>query len=181
MTDDQFKLKDEFNNTLLFYLDVENKSEFIEKQKHLNDKTLNDLNGTQTQFDFFSFTSLALLFFEYTAIEEDSYNVKYNHSLSALQLLSPFGKCFTYLWKTEENRKMKFDTDHLIRIIENKDFMTEEIRIKYLTKRLFIHSSDELPDSTTYEVQVTDISYYQQSDFTLFIERTDFKKTPQTL
>ena len=54
-----------FNKILTYYLDVENKSEFIEKQKHLNDKTLNDLNGTQTQFDFFSFITLAIPYNHY--------------------------------------------------------------------------------------------------------------------
>ena len=79
-----------FIKNLTYYLDVENKSEFIEKQKHLNDKTLNDLNGTQTQFDFFSFITLAIPYYHYDQFE-------YNKSLLPLKLMSPFGKCFTYL------------------------------------------------------------------------------------
>ena len=38
---------------LLYYLDVNNKTEFIERQFRLNDKTFNDFNGIQKQLDLF--------------------------------------------------------------------------------------------------------------------------------
>ena len=160
-----------FYKILTYYLDVENKTEFIEKQKHLNDKTLNDLNGTQTQFDFFSFITLAIPYYHYS--NQVNY---YNNSLPYLQLLSPFGKCFTYLSNSNE---FPFDSDHLIRIIESRKSDGKYIHMRYLIKKLFIHSSDVLPDLTTDEIQVTEKSYDQLGDFTIYLTRTDFKKLPK--
>ena len=90
MTENQLKLKNNFNKILSFYLDVEYKSEFIEKQKHLNDKTLNDLNGTQTQFDFFSFITLAIPYKYYLKTMIEDY--KDIFSISIL-------KTFVSFWK----------------------------------------------------------------------------------
>ena len=120
-----------FNKILTDYLDVENKSEFIEKQNHLNDKTLNDLNGTQKQFDFFSFITLAIPYTHFDLkfrAQEDIHN----YTLTALQSLSPFGKCFTYLskYKNSTRTKLSFDSDHLIRIVESRNDEVNKIPIK---------------------------------------------------
>ena len=160
-----------FAEILTYYLDVENKSEFIEKQKHLNDKTLKDLNGTQTQFDFFSFITLAIPYYHYN--EQDHY---YNNLSPFLQILSPFGKCFTYLSNSKE---FPFDSDHLIRIMESGLVDSRYIRMRYLIRKLFIHSSDVLPDLTTDEIQITDNGYMQIGDFIIFITRTDLEKLPK--
>ena len=166
-----------FNKILTYYLDVENKSEFIEKQKHLNDKTLNDLNGTQTQFDFFAFITLAIRYNDFDSMNQNDHG---NYSLSGLELLSPFGKCFSFLVKINRNENIYvFDTDHLIRIVESRNFDGYFIPMKYLAKKLFIHSSDVLPDVTTDGIQLTDNSVTQLYSFTLFIERTDFQKLPK--
>ena len=166
-----------FNKLLTYYLDVENKSEFIEKQKHLNDKTLNDLNGTQTQFDFFSFITLAISHNDFDSITRYDHG---NYSLSGLELLSPFGKCVIYLSKFKGNKeKYVFDTDHLISIMESRAIDGNFMPMRYLVKKLFIHSSDVLPDLNTDEIQLTDNSVNQLYSFTLFIERTDFHKLPK--
>ena len=51
--------------------------------------------------------------------------------------------------------------------------------MRYLSKKIFIHSSDVLPDLTTDEIQVTDNSINQLDCYKLFIERKDFKKLPK--
>ena len=49
----KFNLPENIRETLLYYLNVNNRTEFIERQFKLNDKTANDFNGVQKQFDFF--------------------------------------------------------------------------------------------------------------------------------
>ena len=46
------EMKKLLKDSLLYYLDVNNKTEFIERQFRLNDKTFNDFNGIRIQLDF---------------------------------------------------------------------------------------------------------------------------------
>ena len=171
--------KIKFNKILTYYLDVNNETEFNERLKYLNDKTLNDLNGTKVEFDFFSFITRSLFYYENQYI--NSYEDSFNTTLEKLEILSPFGKCYTHLSniKGSHKRDIPFDSVHLMTIQESRYREGFRNSLHYVNKKIFIHSSEVFPDLTAEEIQLTDNNINQLNDYTIFIERTDFKKLPK--
>ena len=168
-------------DSLLYYLDVNNKTEFIERQFRLNDKTFNDFNLIQKQLDFFNSILSCGLGHTKTVFFKINFN-KCDKFRKDIRILSPLGKCFTYLSQIEQDQfkdNRDFKTDIVFTIREYRTFESTLQNIRYFKKRFFIHSSKELPDFTTNEFELTDNSVIQLNSYRIAYNRIDFKKLPK--
>ena len=175
-TDPAADLNPEIQKTILYYLDVNNRTEFIERQFRLNDKTFDDFNGIQRQLNFFSYIQickLGVLFKE---------NIYCNDFRKDVELISPFGKCQTYFSEINQaeskiNKTFKIDT--VFYIIESRLDEVDFSTTRYFKKKFFIHSYKELPEITTNEFELTDNSVIQLNAYRIAYNRIDFKKLPK--
>ena len=167
-----------FLDLLLYYLDVNNKTEFIERQFRLNDKTSNDFNRIQQQFYFFSFIVICNL-----GIDAEAYDEYFcNHFRENIRIISPFGQCFTFLSEIQQaqtKNDRSFKTEFVFSIRESRIYEGMFQNIRYFKKKFFIHTSKELPDFTINEFELTDNSVIQLNSYRIVYNRIDFKKLPK--
>ena len=173
--------------TLLYNIDVNNRTEFIERQFRMNDKTLNDFNLIEKQLDFFTYIIYCDLGKEF----RDFFNINYEEDFENIcvrfrrvfYILSPYGKCHTFLSKIyhveKELELEKILSQNILNIGESRFSEGTSQNIRYYKKKFFIHSSKELPISSTYKFELTDISVLQKKSFKIMYNRIDFKKLPK--
>ena len=171
------QIKEKKSKKVLSYnFDVNNRTEFIERQFRLNDKTLNDFNGTQMHFDFFEFIIRCEIDIKSNAFQEC------NDFRNDIQIISPFGKCHTFFTSMNQNivfNNYSFNTEKVFNIMESRYIEAIYESMRYFKKKFLIHSYKELPDITTEEIEFTDNSVNQLSDFNIIYKRIDFQKLPK--
>ena len=175
-----WEVPENIRETILYYLNVNNRTEFIERQLQLNDKTANDFNGVQRQLDFFRYT-ITCRFGNSKELKErdEECGDKFRNDLT---ILSPFGKCHTFLseFKQYSNEiQFKFDHDLVFILGESRKSEVGHQHIRYFKRIIFIHPPKELPKLTTNEFLLTDSSVYQFNGFTIVYNRVDFEKLPK--
>ena len=175
--------------TIFKYINVRDVEEYEEIQKQINDKTSNDFNETQEMFDIYSRFINCISKAKRMGVE--MYMVHYfcDYIKPVIQLLSPFGKCHTYRHKFDLNESqsiefsLKSETVFLLSELYPKGeptlFEHGIYLMPFYIKTFFIHDTNKYPDHFTEKIQLTDKSIKQITQFSLFLNKYEFKKLPK--
>ena len=145
------------------HFDINTEEEYHQVIRRIDDKHINGLNGTLDLLDFFVNHHKCWTLYEP--------NIKCNDLKPMTKMLSPFGKCHTYLMGNYSNElfveKIAISTgDH-----------QSELR-QYLKRKFILHSSNNLPIWTSNHFRATDVSFDQKNSFVVRISKTEFVKLP---
>ena len=120
-------------------------------------------------------------------------NTKYSKACDAthhvLNIVSPFGKCYTYFYNNQSNDNLLenyyMKSLFLIRIKEYK--MSQQYQSKYeddyqtikpIDKKFIIHHASSLPIVTDFEIGVTHTNLIQANSFVMIITKVEFERLP---
>ena len=175
-----------YEKLLLKYINVKDFEEYEEIQKQINDKTSNDFNETQNEFDFYSHSLNCLS----SVINNGFSRIKFQRFCDYIepivQILSPFGKCHTFRSKINSNEfnndseTISIDKNTVLSLTDGwNSYLGSLYAMRFIKMKFFIHSSEVFPDFTTEEIHFTDNSLNQMTDFTIFLNKYEFKKLPK--
>ena len=153
----------EVNHFLAKYFDINNEEEYHQIIRKIEDKYKYGLNGTLDLLDFYVNHHNCWTLYEP--------NIECNYLKSTIKMLSPFGKCHTYLMGDNTNETY----------VDKIELFTGdslgELRT-YLRRKFILHSSDHLPIWTSNQFRATDIQFNQENSFVARIEKNQFLKLP---
>ena len=178
--------------SLIFFkslLDVNDQAEFKENFKRLNDKSKQGLNMTKLELDIYQGDSSLtctvtseITIYQNSNVSEDIYDgLRCDKNHDILQILSPFGKCFTFLYEFNENEKnvsLVFG-QYLYQIHDLLHEYYYRNKFNAITYRLLIHSRDSLPVLTNDELFFTDTTVTKSIGFFIKLTKYEFKRLPK--
>ena len=175
-----------YKKLLLKYINVKDFEEYEEIQKQINDKTSNDFNETQNEFYFYSHSLNCLS----NVINNGFSRIKFQRFCDYIepivQILSPFGKCRTFRSKINSNEfnnnseTISIDKNTVLSLTDGwNSYLGSLYAMRFIKMKFFIHSIEVFPDFTTEEIHFTDNSLNQMTDFTIFLNKYEFKKLPK--
>ena len=149
----QLKNNLEIKNNFKFlsqYFDINNEEEYHQVISKIEDKYRIGLNGTLDLLDFFVNHHNCLTLYEP--------NIECNNLKPTIKMLSPFGKCHTYLMGNNKNETF------IDKIQISTGDKPGELKT-YLKRKFILHSSNHLPIWTSNHFRVTDVSFGQKNKF----------------
>ena len=130
------------------YFDINTVEEYHQVIRRIEDKHIYGLNGTLDLLDFYVNHHNCWTLYEP--------NIKCQDLKPTIKMLSPFGKCHTYLMGENNN-----DT-----FVDKVQVLTGDARGElrsYLKRTLILHSTNHLPIWTSNRFSVTDIQFKQEN------------------
>ena len=158
-----FSKQKPFLKFLSKYYDINIKEKYHQVISRIEDKHINGLNGTLDLLDFYVNQHNCWTLYEP--------NINCNALKPTIKMLSPFGKCHTYLMGNYSNELF----------VEKIDLLTsdEPGELKAFLKRKFIlHSSNHLPIWTSNQFRVTDVEFGQKNNFIVTLKKIEMNKLP---
>ena len=173
--------------TLIDFLDVNDRQEFDENIQKFNNKSAFGLNKTNLEINLYKKDFYCEINGEYILFDEnlrntyDSRVIYYHNVFQTTKILSPFGKCFTYFYKLEESRYKTnlFLSPDLMSLNDDSYKGYLRNKLKLFNRRILFHSSDSLPVLTTEENFFTDTTVTKFVRFLTRIERFEFQRLPK--
>ena len=145
------------------YFDINAKEEYHQVIRRIEDKHIYGLNATLDLFDLYVNHHKCSTLYEP--------NIKCEDIKQTIKMLSPFGKCHTYLMGENNNET------YIDKISISTGDNLGELRAYY--KRNFIlHSSNHLPIWRSNQFRATDIEFGQKHGFIVRIVKKQFIKLP---
>ena len=145
------------------YFDISTQEEYHHAIRRIEDKSRYGLNGTLDLLDFYVNHYNCWTFYEP--------NIKCNVLKPMIKMLSPFGKCHTYLMGNNNNETF-VDKIALYTGDAHGELKT------YLKRKFILHSSNHLPIWTSDQFRVTDIEFGQQNSFVVRMNKIEMNKLP---
>ena len=145
------------------YSDIKNKEEYNQVMSRIEDKHINGLNETLDLLDFYVNQHNCRTLYEP--------NIDCQDLKPTIKMLSPFGKCHTYLMGDYNNKTY---VDKII--IYTGDYQ-DDLRI-YLRRNFILHSSNHLPIWTSNQFRATDVSFDQDKSLVVRISKNELIKLP---
>ena len=168
------------------YLDVNNRSEFRHNALNFNNKNINGFNFTVTEYNFYEKIYECQLITDFiiknntliktmNAEEKDILNVC-GKWMKTLKILSPFGKCLTYLHKFKE---IDFEIDlnqYFLQLQEKVPDNYHENKFKPSFQYFIIHSQDMLPILTDSDLYLTETTVNMRKGFLIKLKKYEFQR-----
>ena len=174
--------------TLIDFLDVNDRQEFNEVLQKYNNKSAFGLNNTKLEISLYKndfecgFDKRNVLLNETILTDGTGNDAIYcNFLFPVSKILSPFGKCFTYFYKLDENqfKTYLYLSSELLSINDKSYKGYEKNRLKMLNRRILFHSTDSLPVLTTEENFFTDFTVTKRAGFLAKLEKFEFQRLPK--
>ena len=148
------------------YFDINTEEEYHRVISRIEDKHKYGLNGTLDLLDFY------VNHYNCWALFEP--NKKCEDLKPTIKILSPFGKCQTYLMGDYNNND---DDIYIDKIAIYTSEGQGELRT-YLKRKFILHSRNHLPIWTSNHFRATDVSLEQEFNSVVKIEKIQFAKLP---
>ena len=175
-----FKKFDDFRQLI----DVNNQEEFKQNLYLLTNKHKYGYNFTMTEFKLYEAFRCNLKSDLVIFLENNTYkglqNVRSCHKFrQTLKILSPFGKCLTYLYRLNE-MKLFLKLNQYFVAFENyyyEDYY--ENKFQAINRRFIIHSQDMLPILTDSDLSITDTTVNMRKGFSIKLTKFQFERLPK--
>ena len=158
----EYKIQ-EFDQFLSKYFDINNEEEYYQVIRRIEDKHMYGLNGTLDLLDFYVNHHNCWTLYEP--------NIECEDLKPTIKMLSPLGKCHTYLMGDNDNQT------YVDKIELSTGDPLGELRT-HLRRKFILHSSNHLPIWTSNQFRATDIQFNQENSFVVRIDKNQFIKLP---
>ena len=166
-------------------IDVDNQEQFKQNSMFLNNKQLAGFNLTMVELDIYSefaciFNSDLIIFngkiiHHSTSGERQCSIFKY-----PLKILSPFGKCLTYLYGMNEIKLfLKLNQYFLFFNDDTFEYFLQNKFQSIINRRFIIHSQDMLPIMTDSDLYFTETTVNLNKCFSIKLTKYEFERLPK--
>ena len=132
-----------------------NYQEFREKTIQFVDKHSHGLNATKELIDFFGL---------HYSCETDKPSIDCRQLSPTSSLLSPYGKCHTFLWNNDFNQTHVKDVNIYLNVFLNKNGHHMFWYPHYLSNRVLLHDKSTIPSDESIEITPMTATMFRTSD-----------------
>ena len=159
--------------------DVNNEEEYKQNTHLLNNKRLNGFNFTVSELNFYE---------EIICVVQDDSPLKPANLIhpryckeykDVLKIISPFGKCLTYLYRLNELNSFLILNQYFLYFAENIRNNFYEYKFEDINRRFIIHSQNMFPTLTDNDLSLTNTLISSQRDFLIKATKYEFERLPK--